>query len=77
MEKINKKTKIGKLLVEHPEAVDILVKEGMGCMGCPVAMSETIEEGCLTHGVDCNKVIKEINGVISKKEKRIKNEHKL
>ena len=30
------------------------------CGGCAMAQFETIEEGCLLHGIDVNKIIKEL-----------------
>ncbi len=40
-----------KLLQKHPEAALILMKAGMGCVGCPGAQQESIEDGCKAHGL--------------------------
>ena len=61
---ITKKTKIGQLLEEKPEAGRLLMEAGMGCIGCPMAQMESIEDGCLSHGIDeedINKLIEKIN----------------
>jgi len=58
---INKDTKIGDLLKECPEKAEILMRKGMGCLGCPAAQMETIEEACEVHGIDVNEVIEELN----------------
>jgi len=63
--KITGKTKINKLLGKNPEAAEILLEAGMGCVGCPMAMNETIEQGCLAHGMskkEIEKLIKRLNG---------------
>ena len=49
------------LLKKYPEASEVLFKEGMMCVGCPMAMQETLEQGCKAHGLDVNKIIKKIN----------------
>ena len=63
--KITAKTKIGEVLEEMEEkAEDILMKAGMGCVHCPMAQMETIEQGCLGHGMskkDIDKLVKELN----------------
>jgi len=62
--KITKKTKMSNLLRNHPELAEDLFKAGLSCVGCPMAMQETIEEGCLGHGLtkkDIDKLIKKLN----------------
>ena len=55
---ITGKTKINKLLQKNPEAAEILFDAGMGCVGCSMAMHETIEQGCLAHGMTKKKIEK-------------------
>jgi len=38
-----------------------LAERGMFCCGCPMAMMETLEQGCEAHGVDVDEVVKELN----------------
>lgn len=52
--------KIIDLVNEYPEAISILQKHGIGCMGCMLAHSETIAEGLAAHGMDVEAVLKEI-----------------
>ena len=64
MKKITKKSKIIEVIQENPEAAEILFKSGMGCIGCPMAMQETLEDGCLAHGMkakEIEKLIKRLN----------------
>ena len=62
------------LLMHKPELAGMLLSSGMGCMGCPMAQMETIEEGCKAHGMND----KEINKLIEKlnKEEEVKNKKK-
>ena len=62
--KITKNTNIGDLLEENPEAGKHLMEAGMSCIGCPMAQMESIENGCLSHGMekeDIEKLIKKLN----------------
>ena len=49
--KITKKTKMIGILNEVEGGAEILFEAGMGCVGCPMAMQESLEEGCLAHGM--------------------------
>jgi hybrid cluster-associated redox disulfide protein len=62
--KITKKTKLNELLEKKPEAASILFEAGLSCIGCPMAMQETIEQGCLAHGMSKKQIddlIKRLN----------------
>ena len=68
MKTITSKTKFSEVLKQDERAAEILIHEGMSCLGCPMAMEETIEEGCMAHGMskeETDKLIKKLN----KKEK--------
>ena len=62
--KITPKTKLSELLKTNPKAERTLFELGMGCVGCPMMMQETIEDGCLAHGMskkDIDELIKRLN----------------
>lgn len=59
--KISKEMTIGEVVRNYPESVEILFSFGMGCVGCPSAQAETIEEACKVHGIDVDEVIKALN----------------
>lgn len=50
--KITKKTKLSEILAKNEKAAETLFEAGLSCIGCPMAMQETIEEGCLAHGMN-------------------------
>jgi hydroxylamine reductase len=58
---ITKKTLVSEIMHQSPKAAEILIKEGMMCMGCPHAMQETLEQACQTHGLDVNKLLNKLN----------------
>jgi len=61
---ITKDTKIIEIRYINPEAAEMLLDTGFHCIGCPMSMAETIEEGCIVHGMskrDMNALIKELN----------------
>ena len=64
MSRITKKMSLLEVVKQNPKAVEILTKHGMHCIGCQMAMFETLEQGCKAHGMsdnDISKIIKELN----------------
>jgi hybrid cluster-associated redox disulfide protein len=59
--KISKEMTIGEVVREYPESVKILAGFGMGCVGCPSAQAETLEEASRVHGLDVEELIKALN----------------
>ncbi|RLG12452.1 disulfide oxidoreductase [Candidatus Pacearchaeota archaeon] len=62
--RVTKKTKIKKIINENSEAAEILIENGLGCVFCPLAQQESLEQGCLAHGIDekkIEKIVKELN----------------
>jgi hybrid cluster-associated redox disulfide protein len=62
--KITGKTTISEMVSSHPKVSEILIKYGLHCIGCHIAMEETIEEGAKAHGLsgkEISKMIVEIN----------------
>lgn len=67
MAKITKDMKIMEVLDAHPEAGELLMEAGLGCVGCPMSMHETIEQGFSVHGLEAE----EINGIIDELNKSL------
>jgi len=65
--KITRETNMQALLLHKPELAGMLLSSGMGCMGCPMAQMETIEEGCRAHGMN-DKEIDELIERLNKEE---------
>ncbi|MPQ43303.1 DUF1858 domain-containing protein [Clostridium tarantellae] len=58
---INKEMTIGEILKVKPNAAEILMSFGMGCVGCPSAQAETIEEAAIVHGINLEALIEALN----------------
>ena len=62
--KITKKTMMSEILQKNPEKAEILFEAGMHCLGCPMAMQESLEDGCLAHGMskkEIGELVKRLN----------------
>lgn len=72
--KITRKTDMHELLMERPELAGLLIQSGMGCVGCPMSMGETLEQGCAVHGMNDKEIDKFVEKLNGKKEikKKIK-----
>lgn len=64
--KINKDMKIGQLVNTYPESIQVLMTFGMGCVGCPSAQAETIEEACFVHGFKVEELIDKLEETVGK-----------
>ncbi|HLC48748.1 MAG TPA: iron-sulfur cluster assembly accessory protein [Candidatus Norongarragalinales archaeon] len=61
---ITKEMPIGEVVARHPEAIDIMLKHGLHCVGCGVSPYESIIGGAMGHGlteVDVDRMVAEIN----------------
>ena len=56
MKKITGKTKLSEVLNLNSKAAEVLFQEGLMCVGCPMAMQETLEQGCRAHGMNKKKI---------------------
>ena len=63
---ITKDCLIGDILDKDPTVAPYFLEMGMHCLGCPSARSETVEQACEVHGVDCDELVKKINAPMSK-----------
>ena len=68
-EKISKNMTMGEVVHKYPETVAIMMKHGLHCVGCHLAAMETIEQGAIGHGVDVDKLLKDMNRAIEKNKK--------
>ena len=59
--KIEKTTIIGDILDIAPHAAPLFFAIGMHCLGCPSSRGETVEQACMVHGVDVDKLLELVN----------------
>ena len=67
--KITKETKFDKIMKINPDAGMILFEYGMHCVGCGMASMETLEQGCVAHGMEKKEIEELIERLNEKKEK--------
>ncbi|SHI99634.1 hybrid cluster protein-associated redox disulfide domain-containing protein [Clostridium amylolyticum] len=58
---ITKDMTIGDIIMLYPEAIDVLMGMGLGCIGCPASQVETLEESAMVHGLDLDMMLQELN----------------
>ena len=61
MIEITKDTIIGEILDIAPQTAPIFFSIGMPCLGCPSSRGETVEQACMVHGVDVDKLLELVN----------------
>lgn len=55
--KVTQDMTIGQILRVNPEAADILMRFGMGCLGCPSSQAESLEDAANVHGISIDKLM--------------------
>ncbi len=63
---ITKDSLIGEILDADATTAPYFLEMGMHCLGCPSARSETLEQACEVHGVDCAALVEKINAHMSR-----------
>ena len=48
---------IADVLKKYPKTVDVFEGFNMGCISCMGVQNESLEKGCLMHGMDVNELI--------------------
>ncbi len=65
---ITKDMTVRDIVEKHPESIPIMLSYGLHCVGCHAAGSESLEQGCHSHGmasddIDC--LVKDMNDAIA------------
>ncbi len=58
---ITKDMRIAEVIRNKPEAIEILLSFGLGCIGCPASQMESIEEAAMVHGLNADDLIAALN----------------
>lgn len=67
MTQVTKDTIIGDILDFEKDCSQFFLEIGMHCLGCPSARGETIEQACMVHGADADKLIEKLNAFLAEK----------
>lgn len=68
--KITKKSNINEVVIKNPELAGDFFNAGMMCIGCPLSVGESIEQGCRAHGMSDKQIEKLIEKLNKKLEKK-------
>jgi hybrid cluster-associated redox disulfide protein len=55
---------ITEIVEKYPKTADILLSYGMHCFGCMAARFENLEQGALAHGIDVQRLLKDLNSAV-------------
>lgn len=66
---LKKDMKIAEVLKKYPKTSKVFDDFNMGCISCMGIQNETIEKGCLMHGIDVNLLIRELEKSIDENYK--------
>lgn len=69
IEKVTKKMSFSELIDKYPDSIEVLLDSGMHCFGCAMASFETIEQGCIAHGLNPDEIVAKINKKLGEKKK--------
>ncbi len=58
---------IGDVVQRYPETFPVFMSFGLHCVGCHVAAFETIEMGAMSHGINPDELVAELNKVVLQK----------
>lgn len=67
---ITKQTTMGDMIEYDRGIAVILMEAGMHCVGCPASIGESLEEACQVHGLDSDKVLKDIQDYLTNKDEK-------
>lgn len=68
MEKITSDMNIMEVVEKYPIVAHILMRYGLGCVGCIISSAETLGEGIAIHGLNPDDVLEEINAILEMEE---------
>lgn len=64
--KVTKDMIIMDVLKMNMDTAKFFFEIGMHCVGCPSASSESIEQACMVHGADADKLVADLNEFLEK-----------
>lgn len=63
MEKVTKDMTIGEIIRLNSKYAEVLMNFGMGCVGCPSAQAETLEQAAQVHGIELDNLLRALNAL--------------
>lgn len=56
-----KEMTLGEVLSQKPAAAEVLMSFGMGCVYCPSAQGESVEQAAMVHGLNLDDLLIALN----------------
>ena len=66
---ITKDTTMGEMLQFDIGIAEVLMGEGMHCVGCPSSIGESLEQACMVHGLNVDEVLADVKEYLDSKNK--------
>ncbi|MBW3016918.1 DUF1858 domain-containing protein [Candidatus Woesearchaeota archaeon] len=60
---------LAEVLEKYPETMEVFAQFGLHCIGCVIAMHESVEQGAEVHGLDVGKLVDALNNAVKKHKK--------
>lgn len=57
---ITKDMTVGEIVNTYPKAAEILMSFGMGCLGCPSATMESLQQACIVPRIRVRKSFRKV-----------------
>ncbi len=65
MTTITKDMKIGEIVEQHPQTIEVFLRHGLMCFGCAVARFENLEQGAVAHGIEVEPLLNDLNAAVA------------
>lgn len=65
MAAITKDMRIGEVVEQYPQTVEVFLRHGLMCFGCAVARFENLEQGAVAHGIEVEPLMKDLNAAVA------------
>lgn len=66
MSKINESMLVSEIMDLGPDVTEVFLRNGLNCLGCPGAASESLREAAEGHGVDLGALISDLNDYLER-----------
>jgi len=77
---VTREMSVGEIIAKYPEAVEVMMRHGLHCVGCHFNPMDTLEGGSKLHGIPAQEIeemLEEINQVVEERQQTFSNSDKL
>ena len=67
--KVTKDMNIMEAVENYPIIAQVLMRYGLGCVGCIISSAETLGEGIAAHGLNPDIIVEEVNAILENANK--------